>query len=82
MFDHDTAAVSLITYDQQFSTKLEVINMHFPLKVVKCNKHKHKKCKWMNHTHITEIKKRDELYISLNSTKPKTYNYTVKEAEL
>ena len=25
---------------------------------------------------------RDELYRSLNSTKPETYNYTVKEAEL
>ena len=41
-----------------------------------------KKCKWMTHTLLTEIKKRDELYRSLNSTKPETYNYTVKEAEL
>ena len=31
---------------------------------------------------LTEIKKSDELYRSLNSTKPETYNYTVKEAEL
>ena len=82
-FDHDTAADPLITYDQQFSTKLdEMINLHFPLKVVKFNKHKHKKSKWMTHTLLTEIKKRDELYRSLNSTKPETYNYTVKEAEL
>ena len=36
----------------------------------------------MTHTLLTEIKKRDELYRSLNSTKPETYNYTVKEAEL
>ena len=83
IFDHDTTADTLITYDQQFSTKLdEVINTHFPLKVVKFNKHKHNKCKWMTHTLLTEIKKRDELYRSLNSTKPETYNYTVKEAEL
>ena len=83
VFDHDTAADPLITYDQQFSTKLdEMINIHFPLKVVKFNKHKHKKSKWMTHTLLTEIKKRDELYRSLNSTKPETYNYTVKEAEL
>ena len=83
IFDHDTTADPLITYDQQFSTKLdEVINTHFPLKVVKFNKHKHKKCKWMTHTLLTEIKKRDELYRSLNSTKPETYTYTVKEAEL
>ena len=83
MFDHDTAADPLITYDQQFSTKLdEMINLHFPLKVVKFNKHKHKKSKWMTHTLLTEIKNRDELYRSLNSTKPETYNYTVKEAEL
>ena len=73
----------LIIYDQQFSTKLdEMINLHFPLKVVKFNKHKHKKSKWMTHTLLREIKKRDELYRSLNSTKPETYNYTVKEAEL
>ena len=83
VFDHDTAADPLITYDQKFSTKLdEMINIHFPLKVVKFNKHKHKKSKWMTHTLLTEIKKRDELYRSLNSTKPETYNYTVKEAEL
>ena len=70
-------------YDQQFSTKLdEVINTHFQLKVVKFNKHKHKKCKWMTNTLLTEIKNRDELYRSLNFTKPETYNYTVKEAEL
>ena len=36
----------------------------------------------MTHTRLTEIKKRDELCRSLNSTKPETYNYTVKEAEL
>ena len=56
IFDHDTTADPLITYDQQFSTKLdEVINTHFPLKVVKFNKHKHKKCKWMTHTLLTKI---------------------------
>ena len=85
IFDHDTTADPLITYDQQFSNKLdEVINTHFPLKVVKFNKHKHKKCKWMTNTCtlLTEIKKRDELYRSLNSTKPEKYNYTVKEAEI
>ena len=73
MFDHDTAADPLITYDQQFSTKLyEVINIHFRLKFVKFNKHKHKKYIWMTHTLLTEIKKRDELYRSLNSTKQET----------
>ncbi len=36
----------------------------------------------MTNTLLTEIKKRDELYRSLNSTKPETYNYTVKGAEL
>ena len=81
--DHDSTADPLITYDKQFSTKLEeVINTHFLLKVVKFHKHKHKKCKWMTHTLLTEIKKRDELYRSFNSTKPETYKYTVKEAEL
>ena len=57
--DNDTTADPLITYDQQFSTKLdEVINTHFPLKVVRFNKHKHKKCKWMTHALLTEIKKK------------------------
>ena len=58
IFDHDTTADPLITYDQQFSTKLdEVINTHFPLKVVglQFNQHKHKKCKWMTHTILTKI---------------------------
>ena len=56
IFDHDTTADPLITYDQQFSTKLdEVINTHFPLTFVKFNKHKHKKCKWMTHTLLTKI---------------------------
>ena len=59
-----------------------MINTHFQLKVVKFNKLKHKKCKWMTNTLLTEIKNRDELYRSLNFTKPETYNYTVKEAEL
>ena len=36
----------------------------------------------MTNSLLTEIKKRDELYRYLNSTKPETYNYTVKEAEL
>ena len=41
VFDHDTAADPLITYDKNFSTKLdEMINIHFPLKVVKFNKHR------------------------------------------
>ena len=60
MLDHDTATYPFITYDQQFTTKLdEVIHIHFPLKVVKFNKHKHKKYKWMTHTLLTEIQKRD-----------------------
>ena len=37
----------------------------------------HNKCKWMTHTLLTNIKKK-----SLNSMKPETYTYTVKEAEL
>ena len=83
IFNHDTTADPLKTYDQQLSTKLdEVINTHLPLNIVKFNKHKHKKCKWMTQTLLTEIKKRDELYRSLNSTKPETINYTVKKAEL
>ena len=68
MFDHDTAADALITYDQQFSTKLdEMINIHFPLKVDKFNKHKHKKSKWMTHTLLTEIKKREMNFIDLST---------------
>ena len=41
MFDQGVTADPLITYDQQFSTKLdEIINRHFPSKVIKFNKYK------------------------------------------
>ena len=60
----------------------EVIKIHFPLKVVKCSKHKHHNCKWMTDTLLIAIKKRDELYRYINSTKPETCKYTVEEAEL
>ena len=69
IFDHDTTADPLITCDQQFSTKLdEVINTHFPLKVVKFNKHKHKKCKLMTHTVLSLPKLKKEMnFIDLST---------------
>ena len=51
VFDHDATADPIITYDHNFSNKLDEIieNKHFPLKCVKLNKYKHKKSKWMTH---------------------------------
>ena len=51
VFDHDTTADPIITYDHHFSNKLDEIiaKKPFPLKCVKFNKYKHKKSKWMTH---------------------------------
>ena len=64
VFDHDTTADPIITYDHHFSNKLdEIVNKHFPLKCVKFNKYKHKKSKWVTYALLMKIKERDKLYV-------------------
>ena len=59
-----------------------VINRHIPSKVVKFNKYKHMKSKWMTYGLFTKIKKRVELYRAVSMTNPGTNAYTAKQSEL
>ena len=53
-----------VSYDQQFSCKLEeLFNQYFPLKREKFNKYKHKKSKWMTAQILDKIKERNRIYI-------------------
>ena len=73
VFDHDTTADPIITYDHHFSNKLdEIVYKHFLSKCVKFNKYKHKKSKWMTHDLLMKIKERDKLYVEFNKTQPDT----------
>ena len=83
VFDHDTTADPIITYDYHFSNKLdEIANKHFQLQCVKFNKYKHKQSKWMTHDLLMKIKERDKLYVELNKKQPDTNSYILKKAEL
>ena len=85
VFDNDTTADPIITYDHHFSNKLdEIVTKHFPLKFVKFNKYKHKKSKWMTHDLLMKMNERDKLYVEFNKTQPDTNSYTgtMKKAEL
>ena len=83
VFDHDTTADPIITYDHHFSNILdEIVNKHFPSKCVKFNKYKHKKSKWKTHDLLMKIKERDKLYVEFNKTQPDTNSYIMKKAEL
>ena len=83
VFDHNTTADPLISYDNTFSTKLEeVMNNHFPLKDVKFNKYKHKKSKWMTYELLAKIKKRDKLYLEVHMTSPNSNINKLKLTEL
>ena len=56
VFDHNTTADPSITYDEQFSVKLDdIINFSFPLKNIKLNKYKHNKSKWMTSELLNEM---------------------------
>ena len=83
VFDHDTPADPIITYDYHFSNELDEIvkEKKFPLKCVKFNKYKHKKYKWMTHDLLMKIKERDKLYVEFNKTQPETNSYIMKKTE-
>ena len=83
VFDHDTTADPITTYDHHFSNKLdEMVNKHFPSKCVKFNKYKHKKSNWMTHDLLMKIKERDKLYVEYNKTKPDINSYIMKKTEV
>ena len=79
VFDQRVTADPFISYDQQLSTKLyEIINTHFPSKIAKFYKYKHKKSKWINYDLRSEIKKKDELYRAVNTTESDTLAQALK----
>ena len=83
VFDHNTTADPLISYDNKFSTKLEeVMNNHFPLKDIKFNKYKYKKSKWMTYELLAKIKKRDKQYLEVHMTSPNSNINKLKLTEL
>ena len=83
MFDKEVTANPNITYDQQFSTKLdEMISKHFPEMETKFDKYKHKKCKWMSNEILKQIEIRDKLYIKSLGINPDSSEYNKIQDEL
>ena len=55
---------------------------HFPQKLVKYNKHKHKKSQWITQGIIKSIKFRDSLYVRLRNTSPNVELYNTLKVNL
>ena len=51
-------------------------NKHFPTKLVKFNKRRHKNNQWMTYSIINSINKRDQMYKELKSIPPNTVKHT------
>ena len=76
IFDNNPNANPNITYDQEFTAKLDAaMNEHFPIKTVKFNKYKHKKTKWITQGILNKIKHRDILYKKVHSLTPDHERY-------
>ena len=60
----------------------KAIDRHLPVKVVKYNKHKHKKTKWITQGIINSIRYRDKLYKNLHNTPLNTDEYINKKINL
>ena len=83
VFNHSISADPCMTYDLQFSNKLdEMVNRHFPLRDKKINKYKHKKSKWMTSDLLNNLKIRDKLYREVNTTTPNTDLHALRKSEL
>ena len=59
-----------------------LINKHFPKKVVKFNKHKHRKAKWMTNGILRSISFRDRLYLQFKKTPLSSDDYFSKKINL
>ena len=58
------------------------INKHLPIKLVKYNKHKHKKAKWITQGIVNSIRFRDKLYTKLHNTPLNTSEYINRKTNL
>ena len=64
-----------INYNILINKVIEIKNKHIPTKMVKFNKHKHKKQKWITTGLIKSIKFRDKLHLQLKRTKSNSPEY-------
>ena len=69
-------------YDKLNNIITTAINTHLPTKVVKFNKYKHKKNKWITFGIIKSIKERDKLHKNLKSTDRLSGNYNTLKNHL
>ena len=66
-----------------FLTKfLEIKNRHIPIKMVKFNKHKHKKSKWITYGILNSITQRDNLNLELKKTNRNSPDYQIRKENL
>ena len=71
-----------INYNILHQTVQEAKNVHLPEKMVKFDKHKHKKSKWITHSLIKSITFRDNLYIKMKKTDPDSDLYHTLKSNL
>ncbi len=55
---------------------------HMPKKIVKFNKYKHKKSKWISHGIIKSIQTKDNMYKKYKMTDPNSTNYYTLKTNL
>lgn len=69
-------------YDQLDGIIRNALDKHMPSKLVRCNKHRHKKNSWITKGIIRSIRFRDKLYSKLRSTDPTTEKYNMYKVNL
>ena len=67
-FSYDSNADPNTTYEKFIDKLTEIKNKHIPIKMVKFNKHKHKKENWITFGIIKSIKFRDNLNLKLKNS--------------
>mgnify|MGYP000297251403 CR=1 FL=1 len=60
----------------------QALNKHFPSKIVKFNKHKHKKSRWITQGIVISINHRDRLYRELKKTPVESAEYNLRKTNL
>ena len=70
MMTIDPTADPNVNYSLLSNVLSDIINKHTELKIVKFNKHKHKKSPWITNEIITSIKFRDKLHLQFKKAPP------------
>jgi hypothetical protein len=81
-FNNDLMADPNINYNIINENITSSLKRHFPQKIVKYDKHKHKGNSWITHGIIRSIKYRDKLYTILKCTDPNDNSYQEKKLNL